>query len=39
MITALKSKLTALDPTITALARDTADLKLRPPVVKTLGGT
>ena len=38
-IRALETKLTALEPTITALTRDTADLKLRPQVVKTLGGT
>ena len=38
-IRALEAKLTALEPTITALTRDTADLKLRLPVVKTLGGT
>ena len=38
-IRALEAKLTALEPTISALARDTADLKLRLPVVKTLGGT
>ncbi|MDD4280293.1 MAG: hypothetical protein PHX74_11240 [Candidatus Sumerlaeales bacterium] len=38
-IRALETKLTALEPTITTLTRDTADLKLRLPVVKTLGGT
>ena len=38
-IKALETKLTALEPTISALTRDTADLKLRLPVVKTLGGT
>ena len=38
-IRALEAKLTALEPTITTRARDTADLKLRMPVVKTLGGT
>lgn len=38
-IRALEAKLTALEPTITALTRDTADLKLRLPIVKTLGGT
>ena len=38
-IKALETKLTALEPTISALTRDTADLKSRLPVVKTLGGT
>ena len=38
-IRALETKLTELEPTITTLTRDTADLKLRLPVVKTLGGT
>ena len=38
-IRALEAELAALKPTVSTLTRDTADLKLRLPVVKTLGGT
>ena len=38
-IRALEAELAALKPTVSTLTRDTADLKLRLPIVKTLGGT